>query len=137
MPDRMTTPARRWPVVLTLGTAQTLAWASSYYLPAILAEPIAAGTGTTRAWVVAAFSALMDAEFGWRLTCLAWAGLHLAVGLPLNYLLMPRGRPLEAPAGEPPPDGRISRWQPRREMVLLAIMFAATAFVTSAMAAHL
>lgn len=29
------------PVVLALGTAQTIAWASSYYLPAILAAPIA------------------------------------------------------------------------------------------------
>jgi hypothetical protein len=29
-------------VVAALGTAQTLAWASSYYLPAILADPICA-----------------------------------------------------------------------------------------------
>ena len=28
------------PIILALGTTQTLAWASSYYLPAILADPI-------------------------------------------------------------------------------------------------
>ncbi len=33
------------PVVLALGTAQTLAWGSSYYLPAILADPIAHDLG--------------------------------------------------------------------------------------------
>jgi MFS family permease len=44
-------------VVTALGTSQTLAWASSYYLPAILADPIAAGLGLSRAWVFAAFSA--------------------------------------------------------------------------------
>ena len=32
---------RRTAVVLALGTAQTLAWGSTYYLPAILASPIA------------------------------------------------------------------------------------------------
>jgi hypothetical protein len=31
--------------VAVIGTTQTLAWASSYYLPAILANPIAAGLG--------------------------------------------------------------------------------------------
>ena len=34
---------RRSIVVTALGTAQTLAWGSSYYLPAILGEPIAKG----------------------------------------------------------------------------------------------
>ena len=42
-----------------LGTAQTLAWASSYYLPATLADPIAAGTGVPRSWVFGAFSAAL------------------------------------------------------------------------------
>jgi predicted MFS family arabinose efflux permease len=51
-------------VVATLGIAQTLAWASSYYLPAILADPIAAGIGVPQTWVFAAFSgALLIAAF--------------------------------------------------------------------------
>jgi MFS family permease len=47
----------RYAITAGLGAAQTLAWASSYYLPAILADPIAAGTGLSRVWVFAAFSA--------------------------------------------------------------------------------
>jgi MFS family permease len=43
-------------VVATLGTAQTLAWASSYYLPAILANRMAEDLGLTTAWVFVAFS---------------------------------------------------------------------------------
>lgn len=43
-------------LVLALGTAQTLAWASSYYLPAILATPIARDLGLSRAAVFGAVS---------------------------------------------------------------------------------
>jgi len=43
-------------VILPLGIAQTLAWASSYYLLAILAEPIARDTGLKPTAVFAAFS---------------------------------------------------------------------------------
>jgi predicted MFS family arabinose efflux permease len=224
---------RRPIVVSALGTTQTLAWASSYYLPAILADDIAAGTGTSRPWVFGIFSgslllsaalspwvgrmidrrgghgvlvasnvvfaaglaalavstgivtlaaawcllgigmalglydaafatltgifgrearspitgitlfagfastigwplsAFLDAEIGWRGTCAVWAGLHVVVGLPLNLLLIPRTHAItqhEPTAGT---------WEPRREMVLLAYVFAASWFVTGAMAAHL
>jgi MFS family permease len=59
------TPARsRLVVVAALGTSQTLAWASSYYLPAILADPIGASIGLPRSWVFAAFStSLLIAAF--------------------------------------------------------------------------
>jgi MFS family permease len=51
-------------VVTALGTSQTLAWASSYYLPAILADPISTGIGVPRSWVFAAFSvSLLIAAF--------------------------------------------------------------------------
>ncbi|WP_035972906.1 MFS transporter [Bradyrhizobium sp. WSM3983] len=43
-------------VVAALGTAQTLAWGSSYYLPAILADPIARDLGISSNWFFAAFS---------------------------------------------------------------------------------
>jgi MFS family permease len=43
-------------VVTALGMSQTLAWASSYYLPAVLADPISAGIGVPRAWVFGAFT---------------------------------------------------------------------------------
>lgn len=43
-------------VVLALGSAQTLAWGSTYYLPAILATPIAGDLGVSSGLVFAAFS---------------------------------------------------------------------------------
>jgi MFS family permease len=50
---------RRLPIVLALGTTQTLAWASSYYLPAILADPIGHDLGMSANWIFAAFSAAL------------------------------------------------------------------------------
>jgi MFS family permease len=49
--------ARQLPIILALGTTQTLAWASSYYLPAILADPIGHDLGVSSNWIFAAFSA--------------------------------------------------------------------------------
>ena len=46
-------------VVIALGSAQTLAWASSYYLPAILAAPMAADLGIPTSWVFGGFSAAL------------------------------------------------------------------------------
>jgi predicted MFS family arabinose efflux permease len=233
----------RLPVVAALGTAQTLAWASTYYLPAMLAVPMAAdlgvstptvfaafslalivsallgpyagraidrwgarpvlagtslvfaaglaaladargATGLFVAWMIlgvgmgsglyeAAFSALvrlygrdsrnaitgitliagfastigwpasslLEHQVGWRGACLAWAAMHLLIGLPLN-LLLPRAGPAEpataqthaASAGETVPlDGAGAR----RAGWLLAAVFAATWFISTAMAAHL
>ena len=52
--------------VAVIGTTQTLTWASSYYLPAILAEPIAAGLGVSKALFLGFFSAslLLQAALG-------------------------------------------------------------------------
>ena len=223
-------------MIVALGISQTLAWASSYYLPAVLADPIASTLGIPRASVFAAFSislliaafagprvgraidrrggrgvlavsnivfavglvglsaangqislfvawailgigmalGLYDAgfatltalygpaargpitgitlfagfastvswplsaflidQFGWRETCLVWAALNLIVGLPLNLLLLPTVR---QPAHAQKPHSVSIGWKPRREMVLLAFVFAAGWFVTGAMAAHL
>ena len=46
-------------MIAALGTAQTLAWGSSYYLPAILADPIARDLGISSNWFFAAFSAAL------------------------------------------------------------------------------
>ena len=51
----MSTASQRW-TVARLGTAQTLAWASSYYLPAMLAVPMARDLGVATPTVFAAFS---------------------------------------------------------------------------------
>jgi hypothetical protein len=50
------TRPRRAVVVAALGTTQILAWGSSYYLPAVLAGPIAASTGWPFPWVVGGLS---------------------------------------------------------------------------------
>ena len=50
MPSRLS-------VIITLGSTQTLAWGSSYYLPAILADPISRSLGISSTWFFAAFSA--------------------------------------------------------------------------------
>ena len=232
----------RWIVVTAIGTSTTLVWASSYYLPAILAGPIASGTGSSSALVFAAFSAsllvaallgpsigrvidrrggrgvmaasnvvlafglsflalatdsigvfgawiilgagmalgLYDAVFarltaiygqeargpitgitlfagfsssiswpvstilndtiGWRETCLVWAALNLLIGLPLNLSVLPRRRHIanhrKTSTGREDQSKKIS-WQPPKEMSLLAFVFAASWFVTAAMAAHL
>lgn len=229
------TPRTR--IVLALGTAQTLAWASSYYLPAILAAPMAHDLGLATGWVYGAFSlallvsavlgpaagrridrlggrgvlvlsnlifaaglltlaaaggpillfvawavmgvgmalglyeaafatlagiygrdargaitgitllagfastvgwpltAVLEAEFGWRWACVAWAALHLGLGLPLNRFLVPAGtRPPPATAPEVVPAGRFGL---DRSMILLAFVFSAAWFTSTAMAAHL
>ena len=51
-------------VVAALGVSQTLAWGSSYYLPAILADPISAAIGVPSSWIFGAFSgSLLIAAF--------------------------------------------------------------------------
>ena len=54
----MSAASQRW-TVARLGTAQTLAWASSYYLPAMLAVPMARDLGVAAPTVFAAFSAAL------------------------------------------------------------------------------
>ena len=84
---------RQLSIILALGTTQTLAWASSYYLPAILADPIARDLGVSSNWVFAAFSAslLISAVLGPRVgrqidlvggrSVLSFSNLTLAAGL--------------------------------------------------------
>ena len=57
---------RQWPLVLRLGSAQTLAWASSYYLPALLARPMAQELGipVTQVWTAFSVALLLSAALG-------------------------------------------------------------------------
>jgi MFS family permease len=50
-----TTP-NRVVVISVLGVTQIFAWGSSYYLPAVLAKPIASDTGWSLSWVVGGLS---------------------------------------------------------------------------------
>ena len=89
-----------------------------------------AGFASTVGWPL---SSLMLSTWGWREACLGWALVHIFLALPLNALL-PRGSqkitaPMpDAAEGAPPP--RLALW-------LLAFVFAATWFNSTAMAAHL
>jgi hypothetical protein len=84
---------------------------------------------------------LLEVQLGWRGACLVWAALHVVLGLPLNALL-PRAR-LEIPAPAPT-DAAPAGHTPEPETppstltgVLLALVFALTWFISTAMAAHL
>jgi MFS family permease len=46
----------RFASIATLGFTQTLAWASSFYIPAVLAEPMARDIGLSTPWIYAALS---------------------------------------------------------------------------------
>ncbi len=99
-----------------------------------------AGFASTVGWPLSAF---LSAHFGWRACCMTWAAIHILLALPINLLVIPKEerRPTDridkavgaaakvsAPAPSP---------APVRTSILLAMFFASTAFITSAMAAHL
>lgn len=236
---------RRTSVVLALGTAQTLAWGSTYYLPAILATPMAKEFDVSTGWVYGAFSismlitallgpsvgkridrfggrgvltlsslifatglavlgwspnlpvfvagwfiigtgmgmglyeaafaaltaiygkgarnsitgitllagfasticwpisAWVDAELGWRATCFVWALAHLGLGLPINFLLIPKelgehAKPAHLATGSAATGELVDEESMfSRRMLLLGFAFAVTWITSTAMAAHL
>jgi MFS family permease len=96
---------------------------------AITGITLFAGFASTVGWPASV--ALIDA-FGWRGACLTWAALHLLIGLPLNRLLVPKASPPAPLEAAPAATGGIP-WT----MVILAAVFGATWFVSTAFAAHL
>jgi MFS family permease len=97
---------------------------------AITGITLFAGFASTIGWPT---SAIFIGAFGWRGACLAWAALHLLIGLPINLLLVPRSpAPLPVPT-HAKKDAAGVPWT----MIILAAVFGATWFVSTAMAAHL
>src|SRR5215472_152417 len=93
---------------------------------AITGITLFAGFASTVGWPT---SALFIEHFGWRGACIAWAVLHLVIGLPMNRLLIPRAAPHapeKAPGHGAMPAG-IS-WT----MIVLAAVFGATWCVATA-----
>ena len=93
-----------------------------------------AGFASTVGWPLSTF---LEATVGWRGACFAWAGLHVLLGLPLNWSI-PRIARIDAPT----PAAQAQRTPEQasgttRMAVLLAVVFAVTWFVSTAMAAHL
>src|SRR6478736_8721049 len=62
--------------IVILGSTQTLAWASSYYLPAVLADAIAHDTGVSTNWLFGIFSGslIISALLGPRMGRMSDAG---------------------------------------------------------------
>lgn len=107
---------------------------------AITGITLIAGFASTVGWPL---STLLELQVGWRGACYVWAALHLLIGLPLN-LLLPKAQAHEpAPEAETDPATAASAPAPidatlaQRASVLLALVFAATWFISTAMAAHL
>jgi hypothetical protein len=129
-------------LILGLGTAMGLytpAFATLTRLygidarAAITGVTLFAGFASTIGWPVSAY---MLAHYGWREACFVWAGINLLVCLPANFLFIPTAPPqsplrLAAPGGASDPEPQ------RGAMLVLAFFFAATRFVSGALAAHL
>ncbi|MFV1853203.1 MAG: MFS transporter [Thalassospira sp.] len=102
-----------------------------------------AGFASTICWPI---TAGFEAEFGWRVACYFWAAMHIVLGLPLNLFLIPRTKQDSATeSNETDPASRIAPAPTKlarkdilnAPMILLAVVFAASWFTTTAMAAHL
>lgn len=95
---------------------------------------LVAGFASTVGWPL---SSWLVEHYGWRETCLIWAALHLVAGLPLNAMI-PRATAgsLVASAADTTDDSETAapKWF---VTAALAFVFAATWFVSTAMAAHL
>ena len=97
-----------------------------------------AGLASTVSWPL---STVLEARIGWRGACFTWAALHLLVGLPLNASLprAARATPPNLPGSATvrPDPGDPAPAPARRSAWILACVFAAIGFVSTAMAAHL
>jgi hypothetical protein len=96
---------------------------------AITGVTLFAGFASTIGWPL---TSLGLGSIGWRETCLAWAAMHIVIGLPLNLIFIPKTSRSEASSA----DGGKPRIPMDRSMILLAFAFAAAWTVTGAMAAH-
>lgn len=99
---------------------------------------LVAGFASTVGWPLTAW---LELEFGWRVACLGWAGLHLMLGLPLNASL-PRqlAEPVDVRAPDVTTHSPVAAAAPSAAflpMLLLSTVFAVTWFTSTAMAAHL
>jgi predicted MFS family arabinose efflux permease len=95
-----------------------------------------AGFASTIGWPI---SAALDAAYGWRTACLAWACVHVLICLPLNCFLLPGPAAVPQSVATPAPSDADmpAGADTTRAMWLLAIMFSVAWFVTGAMATHL
>jgi predicted MFS family arabinose efflux permease len=104
---------------------------------AITGITLFAGFASTVGWPLSVY---LESAVGWRGACLAWAGMHLLIGLPLNALLPSALHAQPAPGAALPAQETGARLPPavqRRAGILMAFIFAVSWFISTAMAAHL
>lgn len=102
----------------------------SHARASITGVTLVAGFASTLGWPITAF---IESEWGWRAACASWALAHVVLGMPLNARLPKAERALSSASS--PASGAPER--PRFTLLLLAYVFAAGWFVSTAMAAHL
>ncbi|WP_407518549.1 MFS transporter [Methylobacterium oryzisoli] len=102
--------------------------------PAISAVTLWGGFASTVCWPL---SAVLVAQCGWRGTCLVYAGLHLAVSLPLILRALPPAppRPEAAPGEEP--SGTGPRAGEQRAFRLLAAIMTVGGAASAIVSVHL
>jgi MFS family permease len=103
------------------------------------------GFASTLAWP---FSALLVETWGWRGACFAYAGMHLALGVPMHLLLLPAEVRQPSAASRPAEDsgdvevvpGTEAHWPRRRSVTLvwmLAVNFTLQAVIATVMSVYL
>ncbi len=103
---------------------------------AITGITLIAGFASTVGWPLSIF---LVTHIGWRGACFTWAAAHLVLGLPLNALL-PSVRTVVAPGTAAPVTAEstaVSGEPQMRATLALSFVFAATWFISTAMASHL
>jgi len=107
---------------------------------AIVNLTLLGGFASTVCWPL---SVAMNQELGWRGACLVYAGLHLALALPVHLRLVPRVRPGERLDDEPAAGGRARRHDPplpvparRLAFLLLAAIFTLAAVIVGIVSVH-
>lgn len=108
--------------------------------PAITGITLFAGFASTVGWPLSSY---LEGLYDWRAVCMFWAALHLLLGLPLNALLS-RAKPNprvvfkeQKPPGAVPEGASNAGISLKRTAYLMAYVFAASWFISTAMASHL
>lgn len=108
--------------------------------PAITGITLFAGFASTVGWPLSSY---LEGLYDWRAVCMFWAALHLLLGLPLNALLSrakPNPREVfeeQKPPGAVPEGASNAGISLKRTAYLMAYVFAASWFISTAMASHL
>lgn len=108
--------------------------------PAITGITLFAGFASTVGWPLSSY---LEGLYDWRAVCMFWAALHLLLGLPLNALLSrAKPNPREVFKEQKPPGAVLEGASNagislKRTAYLMAYVFAASWFISTAMASHL